>query len=139
MFFQVCKHQLDRLLPQPVDRFGACGLHPGLMRQDECFVFAPPKTATDFVACRAWRPERARLARGGLDPVAYDDFLTASTPPTRFASHALEQMSRWTPRGLQLREPLALGLREQSEHLGRTDVMRFPGPVQGHLCLGTEG
>src|SRR5262249_1413363 len=70
MFFQGREHQLDRLLPQPVDRLSACGLHPGLMRKDELFVFAPPQTTTGFAAGRPLRPERARLARGGLDPVA---------------------------------------------------------------------
>src|SRR2546426_2991878 len=119
MFFQVREHQLDRLLPQPVDRFGACGLHPGLMRKDELFVFAPPKTAPDFVAGRTLRPERARLARDGLDPVAHHDFLTASTPPTRFASHPLQRMARWPPIGLPLRKRFEIGPLEQSGRLGR--------------------
>src|SRR6516162_11312488 len=109
------------------------------MRKDALFVFAPPQTTTDFVAGRALRSERARLARGGLDPIAHHDFLTASTPSTRFASHPLELMARWTPIGLQLGKPFKLGLREPSGRLGRTDVIRFPRAVEGDLCLGTEG
>src|SRR5205807_6617580 len=73
--------------------------------------------ALPILAGRTLRPERARLARDGLDPVAHHDFLTASTPPTRFASHPLEQMARWTPIGLQLGKPFELGLREQSGRL----------------------
>ena len=46
------------------------------MRKDDLFVFAPPKTAPDFVAGRTLRPERACLARDGLDPIAHHDFLT---------------------------------------------------------------
>ena len=139
MFLEVGKHQLDRLPPQPVDRFGARGRHPGRMRKDDLFVFATPNTPTDFAACRALRPERARLARGGFHPIAYHDFLTSPTTSTRFASYALEHLPRGTPLGLQLGQPLEWRLGEQGGGLGPTHVVRFPGAVEGDLCLRTQG
>jgi hypothetical protein len=139
MFLQGRAPHRDRLLPPPVDRCGACGLHPGLMRQADLFGCAPPKTAPDFVAGRTWRPERARLARDGLAPVAHHACLTAATAPTRCVSHPLAPMAGWTPRGLELDTPGALGLRDQSGRLGRLDGMRVPRAVEGDRCLGTEG
>ena len=66
MFFQVCKHDFDRLPTPPVDGFGFLGLHPGLMGNDDVFVLATPKTAAALLARRALRPQRAR--RGRLRP-----------------------------------------------------------------------
>jgi hypothetical protein len=40
MFFEVCKHNFDRLPAQPVDRFGFFCFHPGLMRDDDVFVWS---------------------------------------------------------------------------------------------------
>src|SRR2546425_11564017 len=79
MFFQARENQLDRLIPQPVDRFGACGLHPGLMRKDELFVLAPTKTAPDFVAGPTLRPERGSLPREALDSLGCLGLLAASS------------------------------------------------------------
>src|SRR6266849_8827971 len=102
MFFEVCKHDFNRLTAQPVDCFGFLCLHPGLMCDDDVFMFAAPNTAAAFFARRALRPQQARMAGCGLHPIAHHDFLTPPTPTTRFASHPLEHMPCWTPIGLTL-------------------------------------
>ena len=109
------------------------------MREDDLFGFAPPKTATDFVARGALRSERAGLARGGRHTVAHHDFLTTATPPTRFTSHPLEEMPRRTPIRLQLGQPLEVRLGEEWDSFGPTHVVRLPGPIPRHAGLGTLG
>src|SRR2546429_3340214 len=105
MFFEVCKHDFSCLTTQAVDRFGFLSLHPSLMGNDDIFVLAAPTTPAAFLARRAWRPQRARVAGRALSSIAHHTFLTPSTTPTRFASHPLEHMPRRATRGLQVGQP----------------------------------
>ncbi len=52
-FFEVRKHNFDRLTAQSIDRFGFCRLHPRPMCHDEVFVFAASKATTTFLAAGA--------------------------------------------------------------------------------------
>jgi hypothetical protein len=94
--FPVRPHQLDRLLPSPVDPCGGLGLHPGLMGTDAiCMRAAPPPT--DCVAWRAVWTERTGAAGGGRHPRAHAPYRAPATAPACFTPSPLEDMLE--PRG----------------------------------------
>ena len=63
MFFDIGKHDFDRLASQPIDRPRFVGLHSGPMRNDEVFVLTAPQTPTAFLAGCTVLSERAGLTR----------------------------------------------------------------------------
>src|SRR5688572_15593970 len=139
VFFDISKHDFDRLTPQAVYRLRFSGRHSGPMGLDQLFVIATLHTAPALLTRRTLSAQGTSLAGLRLAPVLSLDPFASATASPGVATDPLEQMACRTLIGIEVAAPRQAILTKPRARLRFAPVVGWPWPIKRHVLRRTHG